>query len=166
MEQTPVDLLMGSWMESNPKNNYTISNIQDLLDIVKSTTFGIIWLTEDRISTRSGAYPWLNYLLDGVIEKQLCELPESDQSLFIGENFGNPFSVFQTLQATATPQSLEQAYNLMKKGNEDCNDMIVICSETAKCQELIKKGVLNKHPQVQIKMVAVDLDNTNDVSHP
>ena len=68
--------------------------IDHLSHLVKRTTSGIIWLTDDHLNSKlSGVYE-LNYLMNGLLTKSIAA-KESNKGLksnfFLGDNFGQPF---------------------------------------------------------------------------
>lgn len=75
----------------NSTNNTDIDNLSHL---VSSTTSGIIWLTDDALSSKlTGVYE-LNYLMNGLLTKSIAAKQNTNNigsNFFLADNFGQPF---------------------------------------------------------------------------
>lgn len=74
--------------------------IDHLSHLVSPTTSGIIWLTDDNLSTTLPGVYELNYLMNGLLTKSIAvkeQKAESNSNFFLADNFGNPFFLGHTV---------------------------------------------------------------------
>ena len=73
--------------------------IQHLSKNLKPETSGIIWLTDEELTTNSYGLYEFNYLLDGMLVKSISSNNDKDNKshFFLGENFGKPFFIGHVL---------------------------------------------------------------------
>lgn len=92
------------------------SSIKHLSQSITPQTAGVIWLTDEALSIESpGAYEF-NYLLDGMLLKNLSHKTENNLSNFyLGENFGETIFIAHTVvEKRADLQNMHNQISLAK----------------------------------------------------
>ncbi|MAX66855.1 MAG: hypothetical protein QF441_07030 [Bacteriovoracaceae bacterium] len=75
--------------------------IKHLSNAITPQSSGILWLTDEKLTYKTlGVYEF-NYLLDGILIKNIANTTnDSKSNFFLGESFGNPFFIGHTIIQT------------------------------------------------------------------
>lgn len=95
-----------------------------IVDQVTPLTRGIIWLTKDESNISNPHYQDIDYLLDGLLTKNLQASSAVSSKVLVGKNFGN--SLFVMIVKEIIRNEVESFVTLIKSDLGPENDVIVI----------------------------------------
>lgn len=71
--------------------NKTVTTKEEFLRLLGPETLACLWVSEKPLNNREVPYWWLNYLMDGVLESHVHNLPESPKSFLTANHYNKTF---------------------------------------------------------------------------
>ena len=98
--------------------------MSDLIKQVTPLTRAILWIVKEDVSARSPHYDEIDYLLDGLLTRNLGVNGEVSSRVIVGENFNRP--IYIMIMKEFKSSEIESFISLFNKDLGPENDIIVI----------------------------------------
>ncbi len=96
----------------------------NLLSQITPLTKGLLWLTNGEMSIEKKHYKEVDYLLNGLLTATLKNSHLNQNSVILGENFGNTFFVF--VGSSISENELRSYFELIKPHISGESDLLLI----------------------------------------
>ena len=121
---------------------------KDLLLKIDENSGGVIWITTESINSSQDFFHEMNYLLDGLISRELIEKETIDEknSLFFANSFSHPFFIIHHKYTTL--KDLKDIESNIKICPKSDRKKILIINESDLSSEEISKTLKLKEHQI------------------
>lgn len=113
------------------EETHKLNSLDDFLTFHSSDLRGSLWIHDEANIEDSMPYHGYNYLFDGMLQ-QNQNLQQSSHSLFIGEQFANPFLLGLVKEGTSQMDDFLSQFNQTLKNNIEINDNVLVLTKLGK----------------------------------
>jgi hypothetical protein len=127
--------------------------IKHLSQSITPDTCGIIWLSDESLNYQSPGFYEFNYLLNGILAKNLDNLnSKSDSSLFMGESFGAPFFIGHcVISSKDKVQNMYKLFQVAKSALKDGHKIFIFNRSKNTANINVLKELSKKYNQYQFE---------------